>query len=318
MPRVVFAAPVHNQSRHVLEALESLLAQRDADLAVVVVDDASTDATPELVRSLAARDARVTYERNDTRLGLSASWRRGFALARRRHPEAEYFAWASDHDVWDPRWVQTLGSELDEHPEAVLAYPLTQRIGELGEPLRRQPPWRFDTAAITDSRRRFARFCADGRAGDMVYGLFRARALEPWGFPVALMPDRLLMARLALAGEFRQVGEVLWHRRHERPVSAARQRAAFFPGRVPAWSRVPWPLAHAVALARRPGAEGVHAQAIGRTGALRLAGVYLAWAMWREARKRLLRPVAALKLGQRPVIGAVLTAARAAGARLRT
>ena len=41
-------------------------------------------------------------------------------------------------------------AELDAHPEAVLAYPQSVRIGERGEALREQPPWRFDTAGVAD------------------------------------------------------------------------------------------------------------------------------------------------------------------------
>ncbi len=317
MPRVVLAAPVYNQARYLPGALDSLLGQSDGNLAVVVLDDASTDETAEVARVYAARDARVTYERNAQRLGLPRSWQRALELARARHPDAPYFAWASDHDLWDPRWLERLAAELDDHPEAVLAYPLVERIDERGDSARPAPPWRFDTAGEPDPRRRFTRFGREGRAGDMVYGLFRAAALEPLGFPLALMPDRLLMAELSLAGEFRQVPEVLWRRRHVRAVSARRQRAAFFPGAVPLWSRVPWPLEHAAVLARQLVLDADASPAIGRAGGLWLAAAYLASATWREARKRLLRPVAVLRLGERPVMGAAIQAARRRAGRAR-
>src|SRR5919202_536427 len=298
MPIAVFGAALHNNAHHLPQALESLLSQTERDLALVLVDDASTDATAEVAASYAA-DPRVDYERNPVRLGLIGTWRRALELARRRHPGAEYFAWASDHDVWDPRWLERMLAELDAHPRAVLAYPLAQRIGERGEPLRPGPPWRFDTAGIAEPRRRFARFCRAGVSGDMVYGLFRGVPLASLGFPSALMPDRLLLARLSLAGEFRQVPELLWRRRYVLEVSARRQRGSLFAGRRPARTLLPWPLAHSMALARELWLDAGGAPAVGRWGGLWLAAVYLATSTWRQARKQLLRPVSRLRLRER-------------------
>ncbi|MFL5821491.1 MAG: glycosyltransferase family 2 protein [Solirubrobacteraceae bacterium] len=314
MARAVFGATLHNNARHLPAAVESLLSQTERDLAIVLVDDASSDATAQLAGAYAG-DARVSYERNPARVGLIGTWRRALELARERHPEADYFAWASDHDVWDARWLERLLAELDAHPDAVLAYPLAVRIGEHGEGLRPQPPWRFDTAAIADPQRRFAHFCRAGVSGDMVYGLFRTDALAPIGFPRALMPDRLLLARLSLVGEFRQVPEVLWRRRFVRAVSARRQRPSLLAAGTPAWTRVPWPLAHSAALVRHLAVDGEGRPAVGRWSGLRLAAVYLATSTWRQARKWLLRPIARLRLGERRGFRAALGAARNAGRR---
>jgi len=276
-----------------VEALESLLAQHERDLAIVLVDDASTDTTPEVARFYVERDPRVTYERNSSRLGQLENWVRTFELARARHPEAEYFAQASDHDVWDPSWLQKLLGELEGHPEAALAYPLSIRIGEGGEPVRPQPPWRFDTAGVSDPAERFRRFCRLGVAGDMWYGLFRWEKLDRVPFSRALLFDRLLLARLSLVAEFRQVPEILWFRRYLKPVSASRQRATFFPDRPPAWSRVPWPLAHSVTLARTLPNQVSGDATLGRVAALNLAARYGEASVRRLVRKQLLRPVAA-------------------------
>jgi hypothetical protein len=39
---------------------------------------------------------------------------RAFELAGERFPSAEYFAWASDHDLWADRWLEALVERLDE------------------------------------------------------------------------------------------------------------------------------------------------------------------------------------------------------------
>ena len=98
VPSTVFGLAAYNGEAHIAEALESLLSQTRSDLAVVVVDDASTDATAEICARYVQHDSRVSYVRNDRQLGLSRNWQRAFELAGERHPAAHYFAWASDHD----------------------------------------------------------------------------------------------------------------------------------------------------------------------------------------------------------------------------
>ncbi len=305
MARTVFAVPLYESAAHLPEALETLLGQQEDDLALVMVDDASRDDTARVAARYAELDARATLVRNPERLGLVGSWRRGLELARELHPEAEFFAWGSDHDAWSPRWLERLVAELHAHPEAVLAYPQSVRIGERGEALREQPPWRFDTAGIADPGRRLTHFARGAVAGDMVYGLFRIRALERFGFPGALAPDRLLLARMCLAGQFRQVPEVLWHRRYVAKVSSRRQRAAFFPRGAPAWSRVPWPLAHFGLLARELALHGSEHPHIGRPAGLALAARYLWSSTARQVRKYALAPVG---LASRALRGALARA----------
>ena len=41
---------------------------------------------------------------------MAGNWRRAFTLANERFKGFELFAWASDHDVWHPRWLEALVS----------------------------------------------------------------------------------------------------------------------------------------------------------------------------------------------------------------
>ena len=63
--------------------LESLLCNsQDADIELVVVDNASTDGTAEYLRDLAERDSRVRVLRNDENRGFAAGVNQGLAAAR--------------------------------------------------------------------------------------------------------------------------------------------------------------------------------------------------------------------------------------------
>jgi glycosyl transferase family 2 len=253
VPSTVFGLAAYNGEAHLAEAIESLLTQSRPDLAIVIVDDCSSDATGEIARRYVQLDPRVSYARNDRQLGLVRNWRRAFDLAGERHPAAGYFAWASDHDVWGLRWIEQLAAELDTHDEAVLAYPLATRTDDSGSeyPTRERV---FDTAGVGDPRERVRLVAGELRgAGEMVYGLMRRSALERAGpFPLAVLADRLFLARLALEGEFRQVRERLWYRRFRAGVSMsnARQRRAAFPDGAPLTAYAPWWLTHPVLFGR--------------------------------------------------------------------
>ena len=266
MARTVFGLPAYEGAAHVAEALESLLSQQDDDLAVIVVDDASADATAEIAERYAAADPRVSVVRNLERVGMVENWRRCFTLARERHRDLEYFAWASDHDVWHPRWLRVLVAELERRPQAVLAYPAHTRIGADGAPLRpamerhngrlqAKPGWSFETRGRERAGRRFRTTVRRMSAGNMVYGLWRADALERCGiFDPILAPDRLVVALASLEGEFVQSREILWYRRFRVETSSERQRRALFAGEGAGWQRDwPWWASHARLIARRRG-----------------------------------------------------------------
>jgi glycosyltransferase involved in cell wall biosynthesis len=257
-PLVVVGVLLHDNVRHLPLALASLLAQRFDAFAVVVIDDSTLDEPGRIVAEELGADPRVHYSRNPRHLGLVASWRRAFRLARELYPQAAYFAWGSDHDVWEPDWLAELTAALDANPRAVLAYPLNDRIDDDGLSIR--APWRFRTAGTTSRATRFTTTIRRMVPGDMVYGLFRADALAAAGvLRNVLLPDRLLVAELALHGEFVQVDRLLWHRRGipRRRGEAARQRARSEPFR---GSALPWPIQHARAIleSEGPAAAGLY------------------------------------------------------------
>jgi glycosyltransferase involved in cell wall biosynthesis len=281
--------PSYNGSAYVEEAIESLRAQTYPDFVLACSDDGSTDGTPDILARHANEDPRILVRRNPARVGLVQNWLSAFRLAREAAPSMRYFAWASDHDVWHPRWLERLVAELEAHPRAVLAYPLDVGIGAAGERLRE--PRRFATAGMTSVRGRFISATRGMKPGNMVYGVYRADALERCGvFRPVILPDRLLLTELALIGEFRQVDEVLWTRRHlprTMPIRA-RQRITFFPDGAPLYARLPWPLVHGAALVWSVAVRGRARPHVGRARALALALWYTGH-MGRAAARRRLR-----------------------------
>jgi hypothetical protein len=264
---------LYNNAKHLREATDSILGQTRRDFALLMLDDGSSDEVEGIAREYERRDDRVRYVRHQQRQGMVPTWREVAEMARREHPAAGYFAWVSDHDRWDARWLERMVAELDAHPGAVLAYPQTLRIDEGGAVVDKEPRV-FDTSGVTSAAERWRRFCWNGfGSGDMVYGLMRIRALEAAGiFRPVLNPDRMLIAELTLQGEIQQVPEPLWSRRQSDGASVMRQSTSLFAGATP--PRFNWPpsLQHAVLLRQ----QGV---------TLAMVATYVIASAWRATRK---------------------------------
>lgn len=245
-PKVVLGLPLYGRHDHARQAIASLLAQSHEPLTIVVCDD-GPGPRPDLADLLG--DPRVTYRLNESRLGLVENWRQVFDLSRRLHPDARYFAWASDHDVWEADWARSLLHALELTPAAVLAYPRVTRIEADGERVLKPMP--SGTVGVADRLERLRRAYSRLAPGDMIYGLFRTAALERCGaFPRVVAPDRLLLAELSLQGAFLGVPRPLWSRRREARFSLERQRGSLFGERVPWHAALPWWLQHAATFVR--------------------------------------------------------------------
>jgi glycosyltransferase involved in cell wall biosynthesis len=241
-PRLVVGVALYGGGEHVEEALESILGQTYRDIAVVLTDDLPSSEVAAIVGRL--HDPRVTYVANHKRLGLVANWKRAFEVARRRYPQAPYFAWASDHDAWHPHWAERLVAALDDQPATVVAYPKTYRMARSGSTMSTKDWW-FDTRGQADAARRLRSAVKGMSAGNMVYGVYRVSALERAGvMRSVLLPDRLLLTELAIAGDLQQVPERLFYRRTTEAPTIERQRAAFWPEGLPWYARLPWTWQH--------------------------------------------------------------------------
>ena len=81
MPRVSIVIPAYNSENTILRALESAQSQTLADIEIIIIDDASTDRTVELVLGRQNKDARIRIFRRETNGGPAAARNMGIALA---------------------------------------------------------------------------------------------------------------------------------------------------------------------------------------------------------------------------------------------
>lgn len=110
---VVMAA--HDTRDTVASAIRSVLAQTREDFELIVVDDGSSDGTPDAVREFLA-DGRVRLLERPHE-GVAAARGAGVAAG-----SAPLVALIDSDDLWMPGYLQAMGAALDADPGAALAY----------------------------------------------------------------------------------------------------------------------------------------------------------------------------------------------------
>src|SRR5438876_6959478 len=138
MPELVWIAlPTYNRAAMIRPAIESCLDQSYGNIEVLVVDDGSTDDTPDVVQQIAERDSRLRYLRQEN-AKLPAALNTGF-----RASQGEFLTWTSDDNAYEPEAIQVMVDHLRERPEVGLVYCDCQIVNSQGEFVRlsrREPP----------------------------------------------------------------------------------------------------------------------------------------------------------------------------------
>ncbi|MEO1368076.1 MAG: glycosyltransferase family 2 protein, partial [Acidobacteriota bacterium] len=128
---VAVIIPVHNGASMLAETVESAFGQSFGDIEVLVVDDASTDPTPELLESLEKRYApRLRWWRSPTNVGPSAA--RNFAFEKARAP---LVAPLDGDDLWHVDKLRLQVEALERSPGAAVAYSSVAHIDGEGRHL---------------------------------------------------------------------------------------------------------------------------------------------------------------------------------------
>lgn len=220
-PRVSIGLPIYNAERFLRQSLDSILAQTFSDFEVIIVDNGSTDSTPQICQEYLARDSRLRYYRNARNLGVSRNFNRAFDLSC-----GEYFKWCTHDDLYSPDFIEKCVEVLDNNPDVVLCYSKARGIDEHGDDI-----YYYTYNLRTDSPRvseRFADLLAYEHPVFQNFGVIRSAAIRntPLHEHYATS-DRIFIARLALQGRFHRLPEYLHHDRHYPGTSVRRYRTIY-------------------------------------------------------------------------------------------
>ena len=132
-PRVSVVVPTYNRAHVLGESLASLLAERDVDLEVVVVDDGSTDGTAALLARLGDPRVRALQRPH---AGIAAARNAGLAAAR-----APYVAFHDSDDRALPGRLAVPLAFLERHPDVGLVIQNGRMLPPEDDPAGTEEPW---------------------------------------------------------------------------------------------------------------------------------------------------------------------------------
>ena len=192
-PTVSVVVPSFNHARFIQTALRSIFNQTQAPAQLLVIDDGSSDGSPEIIERI-LQDCPFPSELvARSNLGLCATLNEGLART-----SGDYFAYLSSDDVWLPDFLEARVSLLEDTPQAVLGYGHCFLIDAANQ--------------IIDCTLDWAPY-ADGNAREMLLQqtfapmsptvLYRRTSLEKEGWhEQAKLEDYDLYLRLSTEGDF--------------------------------------------------------------------------------------------------------------------
>lgn len=99
MPKITVAIPTFNRCDLIKDAINSVLKQSYSDFELIVVDNASTDKTKEVVGKF--KDSRIKYFRNKKNIGMMDNWNKCIELSK-----GEYLTILGDDDKLLPNFLE--------------------------------------------------------------------------------------------------------------------------------------------------------------------------------------------------------------------
>ncbi len=124
---VTVCVPTFNAEKTLAETLDSILNQTHTHFKLIVVDNASTDRTCELVESYSKRDKRVSLRKHSTNVGGEGNFTRCLQLA-----DGDYTAIFHADDIYEPRMIQCQVELLAATPQSSAVFTCATLIDENG------------------------------------------------------------------------------------------------------------------------------------------------------------------------------------------
>ncbi len=99
IPEVSIVMPVYNGEKYLKDAVDSVIRQTFENWELIIVDDCSTDRTPEMV--CCYQDKRLKYIKNQQNSGAAVSRNQGVSLA-----QGHWIAFLDSDDCWEPEKLE--------------------------------------------------------------------------------------------------------------------------------------------------------------------------------------------------------------------
>lgn len=116
-PRVSVVMPARNAERFIGEAIESVLRQSFKGWELIIVNDASSDLTPDIARGYAKKDARIRVVESDTNVGVALAAKMAYD-----NSNGDYIAHLDADDLLAPEALAECAECLDMLTDVAMIY----------------------------------------------------------------------------------------------------------------------------------------------------------------------------------------------------
>ena len=127
---VSIVLPTHNGQQFLAQSIRSCLEQTYRLWELVVVDDGSTDSTPQILTGFEAQDSRIRVIRHAENSLLPAALNTGMKAA-----QGDLLTWTSDDNGYQPEAIERMVRVLEKAPDVDIVYTDFTRIDAAGQPL---------------------------------------------------------------------------------------------------------------------------------------------------------------------------------------
>jgi glycosyltransferase involved in cell wall biosynthesis len=121
--------PVRNGGEYLKECVNSILGQTLGDFNLVILENCSTDGTPEWIKSL--NDPRINLIEADHSLSIEENWARITKV-----PKNEFITLIGHDDLLDSNYLEVMDKLIKDHPSASLYQTHFQLVDSMGKKIR--------------------------------------------------------------------------------------------------------------------------------------------------------------------------------------
>jgi glycosyltransferase involved in cell wall biosynthesis len=200
---------VHNGAATVAAAVDSVLAQSWPNLTLTLIDDGSSDATPDILAGYAARDSRIRRKTNRHNGGAIGGFQRAFWFG-----DADFVLPKSADDLIAPDFIARTMGLLLAHPNAAMCHAQGAVFRDAAPEQQPYPASHALHAVGADPLARARHVMRHYTSSPSFWGVYRRAAVDQLA-PIRCRAgwDHGLLAELALYGEIRHVAAPLYLRR---------------------------------------------------------------------------------------------------------
>jgi glycosyltransferase involved in cell wall biosynthesis len=234
LPLVTVVTVVYNGEEHLAECAESVLRQTYDNWEYFIVDNCSTDGTPEIAREFANRDSRIRYERHDEFVDVIQSHNRGFRTV---GPASTYCKFVGADDWLFPECLSMMVELAESNPAVGIVG--SYRLNGAQVDLVALPYWQSTDAGreIVARDIRFSPSSGSGVTGSPTALLLRSafiREREPFYDETFRHADTEAAYRILMQSDFGLVHQVLTFIRGTASAEAVRsgRLGSFWPDRL--------------------------------------------------------------------------------------